>query len=817
MDFIETNTQASSTSDTYRYSFGTTLGARGISEKTSAATNFITWEGTFPETSGILSYRTVDDVWEDIAAGSSIATQRLLGRGTSGTGAIEEMAISSSSGFTFNWAANSLNIGNITDTPRFGGLGIGTNPYDWGGPEVAYKGITISDVSIYGYGGLRGGIVTAAYRENMSGSWKSTVNVAASYFLLSGSSFAWYTSPATAIGDSRSWTNRMSLGTTGLSVTNSFSVGGAIDVDTWSAIYGTPSIPSFTRYYLPTYLSHGMTDILPTDCAGEIRTTYSSGSQGGLVIIGASNSMTVSSIQLLALNKIEPTYESVASIVGGVSDGTSYKSIASGSFLFSIYNSSTELVRTYGSGQVNIARSLHIGDVAGSDPGDNNATIDGSLTIGSLTGMLKATAGAVSVATAGTDYIAGGVGTANYVAKFSASGTLANSQIVDNGTTVAINTDLVLSVSSNDAYISNPTSDKDMYLQINDGGTIKSAVIIDGETGYVGIGNITTASIISPLSVVVGATSADILQSTYRATGDGSQLRFRRSCHDTIGTTVVTTNGIQLGQILFSGVNANSAVASGSVAITVEQDGTAGNTYVPGRLLIATGTDSALRATRLLIEDDGETFISRGLHVGALTGAAGDNNLIVDGTITSGGVVRTSTSLYCVYYHVPIQATNPGASGATWVAAGANTTGGWQITSATHVLEGIADVHGDWDGASDMTVEVRWCTGVSNTGGADSDSVDIKLIAYYKGSGDTATKSQTVEVATTVGKAAQYKQFTTTFTLDWDASSNVIEVGDALSFKLNLETDTSEVDNIIVTGVSFYYPSKSVGKEVAYA
>lgn len=58
-----------------------------------------------------------------------------------------------------------------------------------------------------------------------------------------------------------------------------------------------------------------------------------------------------------------------------------------------------------------------------------------------FTGQIpKTTADGVFVpATAGTDYIAGGTGTANTVAKFTASGTIGNSNITDNGTIVAIN------------------------------------------------------------------------------------------------------------------------------------------------------------------------------------------------------------------------------------------------------------------------------------------------------------------------------------------------------------------------------------------
>jgi hypothetical protein len=175
--------------------------------------------------------------------------------------------------------------------------------------------------------------------------------------------------------------------------------------------------------------------------------------------------------------------------------------------------------------------------------------------------------------------------------------------------------------------------------------------------------------------------------------------------------------------------------------------------------------------------------------------------------------IRVRTSLYRRYYHLPLGSANPGASGATWVPADANTTGGWRMTSAAHKIRGAADVHADWDGASDITVEVAFMVNVNNTGGGAGDTVDLRINAYYKGVGDTATKTQAVEVPTTVGASAQYKQFKVNFTLDWDAASNVIEAGDIIAIILNLETDTSEVDDVVVTAMTLYYPTTHMSLE----
>ncbi len=231
------------------------------------------------------------------------------------------------------------------------------------------------------------------------------------------------------------------------------------------------------------------------------------------------------------------------------------------------------------------------------------------------------------------------------------------------------------------------------------------------------------------------------------------------------------------------------------------------------------GTNNLIRMT---IEADGNVGIgvtpeaklsvNGGAHIGGSTDP-GDNNLLVDGTGLFVSTVRTTTSIYRRYYHVALGSANPGASGATWVEAGANTTGGWRLTNSAWLLRGQTDIHSDWDGASNMTVNVKFMVNIDNTGGADADTVDLKLTAYYKGVGDTATKSQTVEVATIVGKSAQYKGFSASFAIDWDAASNVVEVGDSIAFLLNLETDSSEVDDIVIVSMEYFYNTTHIGIE----
>lgn len=179
------------------------------------------------------------------------------------------------------------------------------------------------------------------------------------------------------------------------------------------------------------------------------------------------------------------------------------------------------------------------------------------------------------------------------------------------------------------------------------------------------------------------------------------------------------------------------------------------------------------------------------------------------------GFFRKATADYRRFFHIPMESIDPGASGATFVPPDANTVGGWQLDVASEVLYFDGDVHDDWDGESDMFVVIDFEVNIDNSGGTVNDTVDLKLVAYYKGDGDVATRTQTVEVATVVGASARYKRFSAMFTLDWDKASNVIEKGDDMHFILNLETDTSEVDNIILCAGSgtFFYSTTHAGIE----
>ncbi len=176
------------------------------------------------------------------------------------------------------------------------------------------------------------------------------------------------------------------------------------------------------------------------------------------------------------------------------------------------------------------------------------------------------------------------------------------------------------------------------------------------------------------------------------------------------------------------------------------------------------------------------------------------------------GHLRTETSIYTNLHHVSMGAADPGASGATWTDPDANTIGGWFLNAVGETLEFSADVHANWDGATDLTVEV--CFAVSDAATNPGDTVDLVLVSYYNAHGDVATKTQSEEIATATD-GTQWTVYVVEFTINYDEAGNLVEAGDEFTFVLHMETDTSEVDDVIIRlgGNLIYYMTTHVGFE----
>ncbi len=208
--------------------------------------------------------------------------------------------------------------------------------------------------------------------------------------------------------------------------------------------------------------------------------------------------------------------------------------------------------------------------------------------------------------------------------------------------------------------------------------------------------------------------------------------------------------------------------------------------------------------TQLIIDSNDATIEIQVDSIKALT---------IDATNSISVFKTDGSSRYWHEYLISAFSTDPGVTGATLTPPSANTLGGYQLDADTELLYFNSHVEDDWDGATDIIVEVFF--EINAAGGGGGDTVDLKLICYYKGDAETANKTQTLEEATIVGTAAQFTQFKATFTIDHDLGGNVVDVNDTFGFILNLETDTSEVDDIIINLIEVKYKTTKPQLEVA--
>jgi hypothetical protein len=127
--------------------------------------------------------------------------------------------------------------------------------------------------------------------------------------------------------------------------------------------------------------------------------------------------------------------------------------------------------------------------------------------------------------------------------------------------------------------------------------------------GDVGIG---TANPQYPLDVQrtgTGSTGAIIgIQGFENSSGAGGYLRLMKSRGATAGTFATTITGDGFGAVDFMGVNINNTIAYGA-RIVGRQDGTAGNTYLPGKLSFFTGNTADALSERMTITSSGNVGI----------------------------------------------------------------------------------------------------------------------------------------------------------------------------------------------------------------
>ena len=263
-----------------------------------------------------------------------------------------------------------------------------------------------------------------------------------------------------------------------------------------------------------------------------------------------------------------------------------------------------------------------------------------------------------------------------------------------------------------------------------------------------------------------------------------------------------------------------TGVLTASAAANVIRIGTASDLTTPpaiGAVTPAAGKFTTLEATGVLTASDAANVVTLGTSctassppaIGAVAPAAGKFT-----TLEATGTARYTTALGKRCFHISVQTMNPSGSGATWVEPDANTVGGWLLPSDSvgDSLTFNARVGADWDGATNPTVDVYFAIPEEES---DEDDVVLRLTSYYNTVGDTASKIQGTGaegVVSTNTDGIQYQVYKATFTIDWDFTDNILEVGDNWTGILNWE-DSSTVLAIIVVGAIFSYATTHIGIE----
>jgi hypothetical protein len=143
---------------------------------------------------------------------------------------------------------------------------------------------------------------------------------------------------------------------------------------------------------------------------------------------------------------------------------------------------------------------------------------------------------------------------------------------------------------------------------------------------------------------------------------------------------------------------------------------------------------------------------------------------------------------------------SPGSSGETLIVPNASTLGGWQLNAMGEWLYFDIAIEPDYDEVSDARMLIYFEVNDDNSLGNDADTVDMQIEFWCKRLGERTNTNHTYNISTIVGKAEQHDLFVAT--LDCTPVENSI-----VSFRLELTTITSDVDDIIVNYVKIRYPT----------
>ena len=145
----------------------------------------------------------------------------------------------------------------------------------------------------------------------------------------------------------------------------------------------------------------------------------------------------------------------------------------------------------------------------------------------------------------------------------------------------------------------------------------------------------------------------------------------------------------------------------------------------------------------------------------------------------------------------------------TWKDPDATSVGGWILDDAGEELTFTTHIDQEWDEVSNILVKIYFEINVA--GGAGTDTVDLKVDTFLKGEDEAVTRNQTLEDAKIVGTAAQFTLFELELQIIFNDGANPVRKGDVVTMVLNLETDTSEIDNVTINYGELLYQTLTPG------
>lgn len=171
-----------------------------------------------------------------------------------------------------------------------------------------------------------------------------------------------------------------------------------------------------------------------------------------------------------------------------------------------------------------------------------------------------------------------------------------------------------------------------------------------------------------------------------------------------------------------------------------------------------------------------------------------------EGPMGSGG--------YWHEYNIDVSSVSPGGSGATLINPNVSTLGGYRLDAINEWLFFTTHVEDDWDGFTEAEVEISFEVNVDNTAGLDTDAVQFQVECWHKFPGEYGCDVNSHEGNTVIGKSDIHQLFVQ------DLPVPDIGTDQVITFRLNLNTITSDITSVIVNYVEFKYKTKTPANEV---